>query len=105
MSDEKNDRIDLAEMVVALRRELLAAQKEGDGKDLKFIVEDVDIELQVAVTKSAEVGVGVKFWLMDAKAKGDFKSEAVQKIRLKLKPEWPDGNDKISDRGRKPPEH
>ena len=55
------DKIPLSEMLAQLRQELLQTQWEGEGSDLKFLIEDIEIELQVATTKEAGGGGGVKF--------------------------------------------
>ena len=83
--------IGLAEMIGKLREELQQAQQEGQGKALKFCVDEVDLELQFTVSRDIEGGGGVKFWVYNAEAKGSMGSETVQTLRLKLKPETAGG--------------
>ena len=63
------DKIPLSEMVAELRRELLKAQEEGKDAALRFLIEDVELEVQVGTTKEADGGGGVKFWVYNAEAK------------------------------------
>ena len=101
MSDERTE---LADMIVSLRRELLEAQKLGQDEGLRFRVEEAEVEIQAAVTKEAGVKGGVKFWVYNAEASGKLASQAVHKIGLKLKPLTSDGKEDllISDTGGKP---
>jgi hypothetical protein len=94
--------IELSEMIVELRRELLKAQQHGEKEDLKFHVEDIDVELQVAVAKEAQTKGGVKFWVCTAEAGGKLGSQTVHTLRLKLKPIASEGKLHISDRDKKP---
>ncbi|MDT4331335.1 trypco2 family protein [Methylomonas sp. MED-D] len=80
------EQIPLADMLIDLRAELDKAQREGDGKKLRFRVESIDLELQVTVTKSAEAGGGVKFWVVNADGKAKRDKGTVQKLHLKLNP-------------------
>ena len=101
MSDERTE---LADTIVSLRRELLEAQKRGEKEDLRFRVEEAEVEVQAAVTKEAGVRGGVKFWVYSAEASGKLASQAVHKISLKLEPLTSGGKEDllISDTGGKP---
>jgi hypothetical protein len=72
-------------MLRQLRQELLDAKAEGEGKDLKFMVDDIEIELQIATTQEDAGGVGIKFWVINADAKLREASAQTQKVKLKLK--------------------
>ncbi|MBF0603177.1 MAG: hypothetical protein HQL07_05720 [Nitrospirae bacterium] len=91
-------KIALAEMISSLRSELQQAQDEGKDKELRFAVGDVELELQVTVTKEGTVGGGVKFWVYEANAGGKVAEQMVQKIKIKLAPVGSDGRSlQISD--------
>lgn len=107
-----SQKIELAEAIGQLRAQLNQAIKKGKGEDLRFEVQDLELELQVVVTKEAKASgkaeAGVKFWLLGAgKAEvgGELSRETaeLQKIRLKLRPklastgETPDLADIIED--------
>lgn len=91
--------IELSAMLVALRQELQVAQQDAMGKEIKFVVNEVELELQLTVAKKAGMEGGVKFWVCNAKASGEYSSQSVQKIKLKLTPETADGKPlKVSDK-------
>lgn len=89
----------LSEVVKELRRELQETMAEGDGKSLRFEVEDLELEMQVVVTKEASTkgtaGGGIKFWVVDAKASGElagkYTTSQVQRLKLSLKPKTGEG--------------
>jgi hypothetical protein len=78
--------IPLADMIQALRRELNAARSGAIGEDLKFEVEKVDIELQVAVTRDANVKTGVKFWVVNAEGELARSRNTTHTFKLALNP-------------------
>ena len=85
------DKIALSEMLGQLRQDLLQAQGEGVGSELKFRIEDIEIELQIVATKAVGGDVGVKFWVYNADAKVNASEAKTQKLKLKLKPVSADG--------------
>jgi len=86
--------IDLVEVIRQLRGQLQAAMKAGGKEELRFQVEDLELELQVAITRSAsaegEAGGKLKFWVLEfggsGKVGGSLGSERVQTLKLRLKP-------------------
>ena len=85
--------IPLADVVGQLRKELRASMKAGEGEDLRFEVEDVELEMQVVVTKggAGEFGGegGVKLWVIGkagGKVSGKYESSQIQKVKLRLRP-------------------
>ncbi len=95
------EKLGLNEMIVALRRELLLAQQNGQKEDLRFKVEDIDVEVDVATTKEGE-GIGsVKFWVYNAGLKAKLGEVRTQKLRLRLKPLTSVGDLEISDEDEK----
>lgn len=87
------DNIELSEMLGQLREELLKARGQSEGSDLKFQVEDIEIELQIVTTKGGKGGGGVKFWVYNAEAEVNVSQAKTQKLKLKLKPKKPTGED------------
>ncbi|HRY19429.1 MAG TPA: hypothetical protein P5149_13640 [Candidatus Competibacteraceae bacterium] len=57
------ENIPLSEMLGQLREELLTARAKSEDSDLKFQIEDIEIELQIVTTKGGKGGGGVKFWV------------------------------------------
>lgn len=95
MADKK---FELPNVLLALRNELEQAQDNAKNENLKFSLEEIEIEVQVAVTSEATAKGGVKFWVYEAEAEGTIGKETVQTVRLKMKPE-PSGGGKtyVSD--------
>jgi hypothetical protein len=92
------DRLALPEVLKQLRRDLLEAQREGEGQSLRFLTDDVEVELQVVATEDGSVKGGVKFWVVNAEAGGGSSQASTQKLKLKLKPVDEQGNPlRVSD--------
>ena len=87
----KLNKIELAEMLAELRAQLLSAQGEGAGQDLKFEVSDVELEVQLETTKKADGKGGVKFWVYNAEAGVSGSEGMTHRLKLKLKPTGPTG--------------
>lgn len=85
--------IPIASAIEALRSELEAAMQGSVTRSLKFEPSKVELELNACVTQSAEVGGGLKWWLIDASAKGAMESVRSQRILITLIPvvSLPDG--------------
>lgn len=96
------ENIELSEMLGQLREELLKARGQSEGLELKFLIEDIEIELQVVTTKGGRGGGGVKFWVYNAEAEVNASQAKTQKLKLKLKPVGPDGKEiPVSDADRR----
>jgi hypothetical protein len=78
------DKIGITETIDALRRELLEAILAAEGEEVSFPVEELTVEFNVGVTKTAEGGGGLKFWIVNLDAKTGYKSEAIQKVTIHL---------------------
>ena len=77
--------LELSEVIAKLRASLATAQQEGEKKNIRFVIDEVEVEFQVVITKEAKGGAGIRFWVLDAKAEGDFSNAATQKIKLRMK--------------------
>lgn len=85
--------IALSDVLAELRSELTRAQAAGDGENIRFIIDDAEITLQVATTKEGIGKTGVKFWVVNAEAGGKLAEAVTQTLRLKLKVTGPGGGD------------
>jgi hypothetical protein len=67
-STKNNNKVQLSDLLIALRGELAAAQAEGADSDIKFEMESVDIELTTVVTVEAggKAAAKAKFWVVGA---------------------------------------
>jgi len=79
-------KIELSEVVDQLRLELQVLNNEVKDKQLQFLVESVEVELRVAVTKESTVGAKAKFWVLEVGAEGKHNEAVTQVIKLKLIP-------------------
>jgi len=78
--------VELASMIQNLRAELTQAMAAGADEQLRFELGTVQLNLTVAVESSAEPGVKVRFWVIEAG--GDMKrsNASTQHIQLTLEP-------------------
>jgi hypothetical protein len=85
------EEFELSAVIAKLRAELSKAQKEGEGQDLRFLIDDIEVEFNVAVEDKGSVGGGVKFYVFSAKADASESQTVTQKLKLKMKALGPDG--------------
>ena len=78
--------IELRKVVDQLREELGALTQTAGGEELQFVVEGIELELRCAVTKGAGTDAKAKFWVLELGAKGEYKTDNTQTVKLKLKP-------------------
>jgi hypothetical protein len=78
--------IPLAKAIEDLRSELLSAVSEGKGKELRFKLKPVELELSVEISWSGDVNAGVKFWIVELGAKGSTERAGVHRLKLVLEP-------------------
>jgi hypothetical protein len=76
--------IELATLLASLRSEIGRAQLASAGGDVRFRVDSIDLELQVAVEKTAEADAGVRFWVVSMGGKGGVKSAETHVVKMKL---------------------
>jgi len=87
MSDQSISSVPLVEVIDALRADLKAAQQKSDPEH-PLIVEDIEVELQVVVTKGGDghgkgkLGIGV--FSAELNVNGKWQKAATQMIKLKL---------------------
>ena len=86
-----DDAIELADLIWQLRSELTRAMMTGEGKELRFRADVVELELTVAVEKSRDPKLAIKFWVLDASAGSKRAATTTQKLRLSLRPVSGDG--------------
>ncbi|MCI5125631.1 MAG: hypothetical protein D3925_14440 [Candidatus Electrothrix sp. AR5] len=100
--------VELAEVIEGLRNELEKAQLSGEGKTIRFGVNEIELELNLTIAKKVKVGgkatgkvdlsEGVMKYLVgkvDAQinlsGEGEYQKVSEQKIKLSLSAESPGG--------------
>lgn len=89
--------MDLATAIAVLRKQLLAAQAEGEahaassGRSVSFGVGKVEVEFTVEAKTTGGGGLGVRFGVFSADAKADHARGHTHKVKLELHPIGPDG--------------
>ena len=96
MSDESISSVPLVEVIDALRADLKTAQANRDP-DHPLIIEEIEVELQVVVTKGVNGNAGTKIEVLNVgkllglgglegnlEANGSWAKVATQKLKLKL---------------------
>lgn len=78
--------IPLSEVLAELREEIKKAHAAGQDEEFRFALEEIDVELQVAVTAEAKGGAKLKFLVVDSEAGGAVSRHSLQKIHLKMVP-------------------
>jgi hypothetical protein len=83
--------IELADLLSALRSEIDRARTNAAGKDVRFKINSIDLELQVTVEKTAEASAGVRFWVVSAGGRGSARSAETHLVKLSLTAETDTG--------------
>ena len=76
----------LADTIAAVRRELSLAQAVGQGQPLRFRTGPVELEFEVAVTRTGGGQAGVQLWVLTLGGKGELGHATTQRIRVTLQP-------------------
>ena len=80
----------LADTIAAVRRELNLAQAAGAGQPVQFRTGPVELEFEVAVTRSGGGQAGVQLWVLTLGGKGELGRATTQRIKVTLQPVNPD---------------
>ena len=102
MTDEDGGFPSLADTIAAVRRELGLAQAAGQGQLVQFRAGPVELEFEVAVTRTGGGQAGVQIWVLTLGGKGELGKATTQRIKVTLQPVDPDtGEDaRIADASR-----
>ena len=90
MNDGDGNLPSLADTIAAVRRELSSAQAAGRGQAIQFRTGPVELEFEVAVTRTGGGEAGVKVWVLTLGAKGELGHASTQRIKLTLQPVDPE---------------
>ena len=102
MSDGEGEFPSLADTVAAVRRELSSAQAAGRGQAVQFRTGPVELEFDVAVTRTRGGEGGVQIWVLTLGGKLEREHATRQRIKVTLHPVDPEtGEDaRIADTSR-----
>lgn len=73
-------------MISELRTELLTAVHGGAGQPLLFELGPVELEVTVAVERTAGANAKIRFWVAELGAEGALANSSTQRIKLTLQP-------------------
>ncbi|MCC0095277.1 MULTISPECIES: trypco2 family protein [Streptomyces] len=76
--------IELADLLTSLRSEINRARVDAAGQDVRFKINSIDLELQVAVEKTGEGNAGVRFWVVSLGGKATAKSAETHTVKIAL---------------------
>jgi len=81
-----NTTLELADVIKALRQELIKAQQEGQDKNIRFNINNVEVELETVIGKEQVAGGGfkTKFFVIDINADANVKFAHASKQKIKL---------------------
>lgn len=90
MGDGDGELPSLADTIAAVRRELSSAQAAGQGQPVQFRTGPVELEFEVAVTRSGGGQAGVQLWVVTLGGKGELAHATTQRIKVTLQPVNPE---------------
>ncbi len=90
VGDEEGRLPSLADTIAAVRRELGAAQTAGQGQSIQFRTGPVELEFEVAVTRTGGGQAGVQLWVLTLGGKGELAQATTQRIKVTLQPVNPE---------------
>ena len=87
MSDENSrDRFPLSDVIEQLRQELTGAIAKSEGKDIRFKVNEIEVELKTVIEEGVSGDGGFNFGVLKFTGGLNDKSAETQTIKLKLEP-------------------
>jgi len=81
-----SDDVELYDVIRKVRGDLARAMWEGEDKDLRFRLESVELQLEVAVLKVAKGGAKVKLVVVDADASREKSTTTRHHVKVVLSP-------------------
>jgi len=100
MAKQIRPSVSIGDAVEALRAELAEAIQRGEGKDLRFQVETIDLELAISGELSAGGKLSFSVFGIGATAEAGGKATSTHRVKLSLKPVDNEGKSKTTLLGR-----
>ena len=108
-TDMKNDKpepdatdIHLAEMIQNLRLELNQAQEQAKDQDILFDIEKIELELKVAISRSATAKGGIAFHVINAGGEYEKSNLETNTFTITLNPISKKGRIQVADETESP---
>jgi len=79
-----NETFGLAEVIKTLRKDITKAVRNGEGHDIQFTLNNIEIELQTVIEKSINGGIEFKVFGNGAEISGDAKKIKTHMIKLNV---------------------
>lgn len=76
----------LVEVMHSLRQQMAEAIAAGVAEELRFDVEQVEVELHTQIERSTEAGGKINFWVTEIGVGGESKNVSSHILRFRLKP-------------------
>ena len=86
MAGGEGELASLADTIAAVRRELSVAQAAGQGQPVQFRTGPVELEFEVAVTRTGGGQAGVQLWVLTLGGKGELGHASTQRVKITLQP-------------------
>jgi len=80
------DEVELYDVISKVRGDLARAMWEGEDKDLRFRLESVELQLEVAIVKTTKGGGKVKLVVLDADAAKEKATTNRHHVKVVLSP-------------------
>ena len=85
--------IELSELIKTVRLELQKAEVAGRDEQLRFRVDDVEIEVSVEIQHAEAIEGGFKLYVFEAGADQSDQTTHAHRIKINFKPQWRSGDD------------
>jgi Trypsin-co-occurring domain 2 len=90
---------EITEAVEQLREQLLAAQRSGEGKGLRFVISEVEMEFVIEVRKEGGGRAGITLGVVEVGGGGKMSHGAQHRLKIQFDVTGTDGGPAaISDR-------
>ncbi len=81
-----DSQVPLADAIRALRQQLSASIREGEGQDLRFQMGTVELQLQLDLSREVGGEAGASFWVVSVGAKGSSATTSRHSVKLTMEP-------------------
>ena len=84
--------IELASVIKAVREELKKSVEESRDESIRFKVDRIQLDLQIALSHSHEGSAGLKVWVLTGDAKASRSSGTTHTVTVELSARTGDGD-------------